>query len=110
MYLSTVNAVSTKAGDLVILEALSRIDRAAGDDMLTLRIGGDEFALVTGFDSEDDARALADTILSDNGNPVVCDEREFPVSMWCGMTRIPQSLRYGEFFADLHRAISESKK
>lgn len=110
MNLSSVNNISRKAGDLVILEALSRIDRAAGVDMLTLRIGGDEFALVTGLDGEADAKKLADTILSRNGEPVTCDGREFPVAMWCGMTRIPASLRYGEFFSELHRAITESKK
>lgn len=110
MGLSEANNVSRKAGDLVILEALQRIDRAAGDDMLTLRIGGDEFALVTGLESEEEARRLADRILADNGKPVTCDGRDFPVSLWCGVTRIPEKLRYGEFFNDLHRAIVESKK
>ena len=110
MGLSTVNAVSKKVGDLVILEALSCIDRVAGDDMLTLRIGGDEFALVTDLEDESGAQKLADLILSRNGESVTFDGRDFHVSMWCGMTRIPQSLRYGEFFADLHHAITESKK
>jgi AraC family transcriptional regulator len=110
MGLMEVNNVSRKAGDLIILEALQRIDRAAGDDMLTLRIGGDEFALVTGLKSEEEAQTYADRILADNGKPVTCDGRDFPVSLWCGVTRIPEKLRYGEFFTDLHRAIVESKK
>lgn len=108
--LSQVNVISKKAGDLVILEALSRIDRAAGDDMLTLRIGGDEFALITGLDGEEEAKLVASKVTDLNGETVNCDGRDYPVSLWCGVTRIPASLRYGEFFADMHRAITESKK
>lgn len=108
--LTEANAISRRMGDMVILEALRRIDRSAGDDMLTLRIGGDEFALVTNLTDESKAQALADEILSHNGDSVKCDGLDFPVSLWCGKTRIPESLRYGEFFTDLHRAINESKK
>ena len=33
------------AGDIAIAECLRRIDEAAGDDMLPIRIGGGEFVL-----------------------------------------------------------------
>ena len=35
--------------DLAIIETAKRIDEAREDDMLMFRIGGDEFALVTGW-------------------------------------------------------------
>lgn len=104
------NNISHKMGDMVILEALRRIDRAAGDEMLTLRIGGDEFALVTDLTDEEKAMSLAEEILSHNGEIVTCDGQEYPVSLWCAVTRIPKSLRYGEFFTAMHSAINESKK
>ena len=34
----------------MILESLKRINSAAGEDMPVLRIGGDEFVMVTGLD------------------------------------------------------------
>ena len=58
--LVAINDISTRAGDLAILEALTRVDSVATDDMLVLRIGGDEFALVTGLTGRAAAQALDD--------------------------------------------------
>lgn len=46
--LMPINEISHEAGDKAILEAARRIDAIAEDDMLVMRIGGDEFALLPG--------------------------------------------------------------
>ena len=107
--LTGFNNISRKAGDLAILEQAARIDRAAADDMLLLRIGGDEFALITGLHDRAAAQALAETVLARNGEPIVFEGKSLPLSLWCGLTAIPGSLRYSEFFTDLHRTITDSK-
>lgn len=107
--LTAFNNISSRAGDLAILEMASRIDNAADDSMLLLRIGGDEFALITGLYDYESAKALSEKVLSRNGETIVFEGKELPLSLWCGITRIPESLRYSEFFTDLHNTISESK-
>lgn len=88
------------AGDIAIAECLRRIDEAADDSMLPIRIGGDEFVLITDFDSEADAKAAADRILSLNGGTVRSGEHEFPVSMRAGLVVIPSgNLKYNELFS-----------
>ncbi|MEA4889962.1 MAG: helix-turn-helix domain-containing protein [Clostridiaceae bacterium] len=108
-HLSGLNAISRKAGDLAILEMASRIDNAASDEMLVIRIGGDEFAMVTGLYEKERAQKLADQVLEENGKPILVEGKEYPLSLWCGMTQIPESLRYSEFFTDLHNTIENSK-
>ena len=104
------NAISVKAGDLAILEAVTRIENAADDNMIVLRVGGDEFALLTGLYDYDEAKNLSEKVLRKNGEPILFEDREVPVSLWCGITKIPASLRYSEFFTDMHEAIEKSKK
>jgi AraC family transcriptional regulator len=78
--------------------------------MVLMRIGGDEFALVTDFDDETAARAVADEILAKNGEPVMFEGRALPLSLWCGMARVPEHPRYAELFTAMHAAVEESKK
>lgn len=108
-HMTAINDVSRKAGDLAILEEASRIDAAAGEEMLVLRIGGDEFALVAGLYDRAAAEALAQKVLAQNGRPIAFEGRTFPLRLWCGVTQIPEHLRYDSFFAQMHRAIDESK-
>ncbi len=107
--LTSFNDVSMKAGDIAILEEASRIDKAATDDMMVMRIGGDEFALITGLYDYDDVKALSEVVLSQNGKPIFFEGKELPVLLWCGITTIPESLRYSKFFTDMHKAITDSK-
>jgi len=104
------NHISEKLGDLAILEEASRIDHAATDDMLTMRIGGDEFALLTGLYEEDKAKAIMNDILKQNGNSISFEGKKYPLSLWCGITKIPQSLRYSGLLNDLHQTIIRVKK
>lgn len=69
------------AGDAVILEAFRRIDAMAGDNMLAFRIGGDEFAVVTGLTEKSDIEKISEEIISLNGRSVKNTEQEIPVSL-----------------------------
>lgn len=108
--LTSFNEISRRAGDLAILETARRLDQAAAGDMLVLRIGGDEFALITGSDSKKAAMDLRDAILLKNGQYVRFEEQDLPVSLWCGIIQIPDTLRYDSFFTEMHRSILDSKQ
>ena len=77
--------------------------------MLVMRIGGDEFALITGLYDYDKANKLSEEVLKKNGEPIIYQDKEIPVSLWCGITKIPENLRYSEFFTDMHNTITDSK-
>ncbi len=90
-----------KAGDVAIAECLHRIEAESDEDMLPIRIGGDEFVLITNYDKEEDAKQIAEKILFHNGETVKCEEHEFPVSMHWGLTVIPKgNLQYDKLFSD----------
>lgn len=88
------------AGDVAIAECLRRLDEAAGDDMLPIRIGGDEFVLITDFADIEQAKAAAKKILACNGNTVTSGDSVFPVSMRAGYAVIPEkgNIRYNELY------------
>lgn len=100
-HLMTVNdEYGSAAGDLCIAECLRRIDSAADDSMLPIRIGGDEFVLVTDFAEEDKTEALKNIILGKNGGTVKFSGEEIPVSMRAGLEIIPPTgnIRYNKLF------------
>lgn len=106
-----INNISRDAGDLVIVEAAKRIDELMGDEMLMFRIGGDEFALVSGLTDLKEAEKLAEKVLSRNGETIEYKNQNIPVSLRTGFTKIPEnSLRYSEFFVNMHQTIEESRK
>ena len=109
-HMTRFNEVSRRAGDLAIVEMAARLERAALDDMLVLRIGGDEFAVITGLHDRGAAEALTARVLAHNGEPVMAEGRALPMSLWCGMVRIPQQLKYDELFDEMHKAIDASKQ
>lgn len=94
------------AGDAVIREAFRRIDEAAGDTMMAFRIGGDEFALVTGEDDKEKVKEIAAGIFAHNGETVSCEGRDIPVSLRIGAIRLAsEHLRYSELFNRLQSTI-----
>ena len=78
----------TEAGDRCIIEAFRRINAAAGEDMICLRIGGDEFVMLTGSKDTADAAALADRVLSLNGEEVSYSGGTVPLTLSCGVLKI----------------------
>ena len=110
VYLSRLNEISRKLGDIAILEQVSRIEEAATDDMIMFRVGGDEFVLVTGLTDIAKAEEIRQSILAKNGNPIGFEGKEYPVSLYCGITQIPGHLRYSEFYSEVYGAIMQDRK
>lgn len=93
----------SEAGDKVILEALRRIDASCGEDMVMFRIGGDEFVMVTGLTDRAEVEALAEKVLSQNGNTIEHNGTAIPVSLRAGAVLLNDkgAVRYHELFAKL---------
>lgn len=108
--LEKINDLSRDAGDLAIIEMCKRIDEVSTKNMLQLRIGGDEFALITGFYDLEQAKNLAAKILVHNEEPILWKKQEIPVAIRADYTKIPEkNLRYSEFFTDMHNTIEKCK-
>lgn len=73
--------IGREAGDLAIIETVRRIDAACEDGMLALRLGGDEFVLVTALSDQAAAQKLLHSVLSHNGEPIVFQGQEIPLSL-----------------------------
>ena len=98
-------------GDAVIAGAVARIDAALGDDMVMFRIGGDEFAVLTGLSEESQAKALADRIKMQNGEIVAFGEHNIPVSMKIGVMRIPEGkIDYTQLLEGLGESIVRERE
>lgn len=97
------------AGDKVILEAFRRINEAAEEDMLCLRIGGDEFAMVTASCDREKVSAIAEKVLSCNGNAIKWEEKNIPVSLRCGVIRIGKTPKYSELCGDFDTVINKAR-
>lgn len=109
--LTPVNALSREAGDKAILAAARRLDEAAEDDMLVIRIGGDEFALLTGSEEIAKAEEVMGRVLAQNGQPFCWNGREIPLSLRGGITRIERNhLRYSELFTQMHHSIPKNQE
>jgi len=99
------------AGDLIIAETARRIDSAISDNMLMFRIGRDEFVVLTGYNNVKDAETLAQKITALNGNPVIYEGKEIPLSMRIGINRIPNGgLSYKETLDKMHDTIEKVKQ
>ena len=83
-----------EAGDKVILEAFSRINRAADDNMTCLRMGGDEFAMITESSDTEYVSSIADRVLSHNGETVPYSGGDVAVSVHCGAVKMGDKPKY----------------
>ncbi len=102
------DSLGHEAGDKVILECLHRIDRECTDGMMMFRIGGDEFVMMTGLSDKSAVEALAKRVLSHNGECVLHNGAEIPVSMRAGAVLLKSGkLSYSELFAELVSAPSD---
>lgn len=109
--LMPINEISHEAGDVAIVESLKRIDRVAGDGMITLRIGGDEFALITGSTDRAYVDEIVQEVLSHNSEPVSWKNREIPLDLRAAIVQVPaENLKYDEFFVGMHEAIREKRE
>ncbi len=108
--LDPINEISRKAGDLAILEVLRRMEKVAGPDDIVFRIGGDEFTLLTNSRDITYASSIADKILIMNGQSVMYEDKEIPISVHTSVTRLVGSgIKYDELFICLHNTIKNCK-
>lgn len=105
-----INEISHEAGDVAIVESLRRIDQVAGDGMIPLRIGGDEFALITGSTERLYVDGLVQKVLSHNGECISWNKQDIPLNLRAAVIQIPEGvLNYDEFFTGMHEAIREKR-
>ncbi|MBD5496220.1 MAG: helix-turn-helix domain-containing protein [Lachnospiraceae bacterium] len=111
MNLIPINEIARTAGDIAILESMSRMNAAAGEDDVVFRIGGDEFALLTASEDRQYAEEIAKKITAQNEQTFTWNDREIPLSLYVGITRLEQNhhIKYCDLFTTLHTSIEKSK-
>ena len=102
--------IGRDAGDKVILESLRRINEAAEENMLTLRMGGDEFILITETDDAKKVSEIAQRVISQNDTPIAHNGRDIGVSLWCGAIMIGKSLKYTVLCSDFERVMKKARQ
>lgn len=101
-----------KAGDAALTEIFHRIDSAAGDNMTAFRIGGDEFAMVTGLSDVKSVEETAQKVISMNGQSITADGKEIPLSVRVGALKLGKGshrISYSELFDRMQDAIDKTK-
>jgi AraC family transcriptional regulator len=102
--LMVMNETQSRAlGDAVIRACVERIDRALSGDMFAFRIGGDEFAVVTGFREITEAEAFERKVTAENDQTVTLDGETAQVYLHSGIMRWEGSS--GDFFEDFQQTI-----
>ena len=106
-----INEISYKAGDIAIVESLNRMEQEAGEDDIVFRIGGDEFVMLTASEDLTYAKDICERIKSHNGQPIVYEGQEIPLSLHIGTVKFDGSqIRYKDLYTQLHNQILEYKK
>lgn len=104
------NEISRKAGDLAIIEALRRMEMAAGEEDYVFRIGADEFVMMTNSSDAEYANAIAEKVLQCNGQTFAYEGRELKLGLYVSVVKLNgNEMRYKELFDTLHAQILESK-
>ena len=110
-FMQTNNKYGYPAGDIVIAETFSRIERELSGNMLLFRTGGDEFAVVTAYENVSDADVLARKITAQNGTTIKAGEHDIPLSLHVGISQIPDgALSYQKALTILSSAVNEARK
>lgn len=99
------------AGDIAIAEVFARLEKEIGGEMLLFRIGGDEFAVITGYRALPEAEELAQRITAHNGEAIKFGGNEIPVSLRVGISRLPEgTLNYREALDLMYGSIETARK
>lgn len=108
--LISYNEISRKAGDLAILEAMRRMEAAAGEEDYVFRIGADEFVMMTNSRDASYANAVAKKVSDCNGNTFAYEEQELKLGLYVSVVKLNgDEMRYKELFDTLHQQILDSK-
>ena len=106
----SINEISREAGDLAIAEVIKRLDEVSTEDMLEFRIGGDEFALITGLDAEE-AEKIAKRVTARNEEELEWEGHKFCVRLRYGLAVVPDKrMKYDQLFTSMHDAIKQAIK
>ena len=75
------------------------------------RIGGDEFALITGSKDLSYVEDLSREVLSHNGEYFSWENQKIPLSLRAGIHQVPENnLKYDDFYSGMHKAIEECRR
>lgn len=108
--LTPINEISSKAGDLAILETANRMNVEAGEEDMVFRIGGDEFCILTNHTDREYAESLCEKIKAHNGQKFDYEGQQIPLVLYAVPAKFSGThLKYDELFTELHMAIRESK-
>ena len=102
--------IGREAGDKVILEAFRRINEAAEENMLCLRMGGDEFVLITETDDSEKVAKIAEKVISQNDKPILHNGSEISVSLWSGAIMIGRNLKYTVLCHDFEAVMKKARE
>lgn len=86
-----------------------KVEKYSCDAMFILRIGGDEFALITNSKDYEYVKGISDIIISHNGDTFTYEGEEYPLSLYCGISVINNNLEYNELFDSMQTIIEKSK-
>ncbi|MBQ6229829.1 MAG: diguanylate cyclase [Eubacterium sp.] len=98
-----------EAGDKVILEAFRRINEAASENMLCLRMGGDEFVMITESPDKEEVKPIAEKVLAKNGESVPYSGGEVSVSLRAGAIMIGEHLKYSVLCEDFNEVLDKAR-
>ena len=105
-----INNISNKAGDIAIIETLNRMMKAAGEDDIVFRIGGDEFCMLTASSDDEYADGIISRLEAMNGDTFCYEGQEIPLSIFLTKTKAQlHTPKYDELFTELHNAIRNSR-
>lgn len=105
-----INEIARAAGDLAIIEAMNRLYDAAEAEDVIFRIGGDEFAVLTGSTDPEYAKQIADTIASHNKETFHYAGQDIPLSLYTSVVKLDNTKKYSHVFTSLHTTIQENKQ
>ena len=108
--LCPINDISHEAGDIAILTALNRLEKASGDDDIVFRIGGDEFVALTNSEDSEYAKNIVYEIISHNGEPIKYKEMDIPLSLHATYYKLNcKNIRYAELFSHMQNELDSVK-
>ena len=109
--LGPINNISQKAGDIAIIESLTRLEKSGGDEDVAFRIGADEFVMLTNSTDKSYAEAIAEKVRAENGKLLDYKEKDVPLNLHVGVTKLEtvEPLKYVDLFAKLNNSISKIK-
>jgi AraC family transcriptional regulator len=108
--LTSINAISRKAGDLALLETMRRMCDTAGEEDVVFRIGGDEFVLLTDSKTREYAEKIAQSLRSHEGECFEYEGMQIALGLRVGVTQFAgEKIKYDELFAGLHKVLQEAE-